>query len=248
MKKTLIFCLLASAIAGSASAQIEIPHQEIHYDVHYHWGLIDVRIAHGHASIHTNGDNFFAALDGNSIPWDGRIFCISDTLTATMTPVPDGLSREQVTYQNGWYLKPKVTQYNSGTFSPSDPANYKNILGQGTLDASGQTMEAITVTSDMLALYYYFRQIDFNALQAGQTITIPISGGFAREVTLTFHGPSQQTINGTTYPTYSLDFEYSYQGHSSGYPVHTEVSATSRIPILISASLPVGQVRMTATL
>lgn len=246
MKKTLIFCLLASAIAGSASAQVDIPYQEIPYDVHYHWGIIDVQIAHGHATVQTDGDTFHATLDGNSIPWDGRIFCISDTLTATMTPVPDGLSCERVTYQNGWYLKPKVTQYRNDSFCPSDPANYKNIHGQGTLDASGQTIEAITVTSDMLALYYYFRQIDFNALQPGQTINLPIEGGFAREVTITYTGPSQQTIDGTTYPTYALDFEYTYDGHSSGYPVHAEVAATSRIPILISASLPVGQVCMTA--
>ncbi len=248
MKKTLIFCLLASAIGLTASAQTDIPYQEIHYDVHYHWGIIDVQIAHGHATIRTDGNTFTATLDGNSIPWDGRVFCISDTLSATMTPVPGGLSREHVTYQNGWYLKPKVTQYRDGSFSPSNPANYKNIHGQGTLDASAQTIEAITVTSDMLALYYYFRQIDFNAMQPGQTVSIPVTGGYAREVTITYNGPSQQTINGTTYPTYSIEFEYTYDGHSSGYPVHTEVAATSRIPIVISASLPVGEVRMTATL
>ena len=245
MKKTLIG-LIAAVCALSATAQTDIPYQEIPYDVHYHWGLIDIQIAHGHATIQTDGNLFTATLDGNSIPWDGRVFCISDTLRAVMTPQPGGaLSREQVIYQNGWYLKPKVTQYRSGAFSPTDPANFKNIHGQGSLDASGQTMEAITVTSDMLALYYYFRQIDFPSLQSGQTITIPSTGGYARDVTITYSGPSQITIDGTTYPSSALVFEYTYDGHSSGYPVHAEVAATTRIPILLSASLPVGDVRLT---
>ena len=98
MKKTL---LLLVAIFGSfiMKAQVNIPPQEIHYDVHYHWGLIDVMIAHGNVTMETEGNQFRATLDGNSIPWDGRIFCVSDTLHATMQPA-SGLSRETVTYEN----------------------------------------------------------------------------------------------------------------------------------------------------
>ncbi|MDE6262098.1 MAG: hypothetical protein K2M09_02190 [Muribaculaceae bacterium] len=81
MKKFLLFfaALLPSL---AASAQVSIPYQEIPYDVHYHWGLIDVMIAHGRATIQSDGRNFSATLDGNSIPWEGRVFCVSDTLNA----------------------------------------------------------------------------------------------------------------------------------------------------------------------
>ncbi|MDE6428698.1 MAG: hypothetical protein K2K59_07060, partial [Muribaculaceae bacterium] len=132
MKKFLLFfaALLPSL---AASAQVSIPYQEIPYDVHYHWGLIDVMIAHGRATIQSDGQNFSATLDGNSIPWEGRVFCVSDTLNALMTPQASGPAREQVTYQNGWYLKPKVTVFNSGNFHPDDSANFRNIHGQGAL-------------------------------------------------------------------------------------------------------------------
>lgn len=235
MKK--IFALFAGlAAAFGASAQVSIPYQEIPYDVHYHWGLIDVMIAHGRATIQTDGNEFRATLDGNSIPWEGRVFCVSDTLNTVMTPQPGGLARERVTYQNGWYLKPKVTVFNSGAFRPDDPVNYKNILGQGELDASGATMEAITVTSDMLALFYYFREIDFSGMQPGQQLTIPAEGGFARGVTLTY--------NGMTDGNYAVDFEYTYDGTPSGYTVQCQVEPGSGIPSLMTASLPVGHVSL----
>ncbi|MBD5360555.1 MAG: DUF3108 domain-containing protein [Bacteroides sp.] len=235
MKKLLLFfaALLPSL---AASAQVSIPYQEIPYDVHYHWGLIDVMIAHGRATIQSDGQNFSATLDGNSIPWEGRVFCVSDTLNALMTPQASGPAREKVTYQNGWYLKPKVTVFNSGNFHPDDPVNYRNIHGQGALDASGETMEAITVTSDMLALFYYFREIDFSAMQPGQQLTIPIEGGFARSVTLTYGGIQDGN--------YAVDFQYTYNGAPSGYTVSCQVEPATGIPVTMSASLPVGHVTL----
>ncbi|MDE6577586.1 MAG: DUF3108 domain-containing protein [Muribaculaceae bacterium] len=244
MKKTfLLLVVMLSALVGKA--QINIPLQEIHYDVHYHWGIIDVMIAHGVVTMETEGNNFRATLDGNSIPWDGRIFCVSDTLHATMAPT-SGLSRETVTYENGWYLKPKVTEYRTNSFDPSNPANYKNIKGQGTLNASDDTMEAITVTADMLGMFYYFRQIDFESMTPGSSITIPITveGGDPQKVVVTYNGKSSYSVGGTTYPTYSAQYEYTYHGAMSGYPVKAEVSVSSRVPLLLSASLPAGHVEM----
>lgn len=242
MKKLLL--VLACIVALAANAQTVIPYQRIGYNIHYHWGPIDVTIAHGSATVESDGSTFKGTMDGNSIPWDGRIYCVSDTLTATMTPGANGLSHENVTYQTGWYLKPKVREYRSGNFNPANPANYRNIAGNGTLNASDATMEAITVTSDMLGLFYYFHQLDFESMTPGQRTVINISGGYANEVVITYHGQSTYTAAGVTYPTYKVEFEYSYQGAMSGYPVHAQVAADSRIPVLFSASLPAGHVEM----
>lgn len=238
----LLAVLLSSLFA---KAQVNIPYQEIHYDVHYHWGFIDVMIAHGVVTMQTSGNQFSATLDGNSIPWDGRVFCVSDTLRANMAPAA-GLSRETVTYENGWYLKPKVTEYRSNGFNPSNPANYKNIKGEGTLNASDDTMEAITVTADMLGMFYYFKEMDFESMAPGSQVTIPIAveGGDAQKVVVTYNGKSSYSVGGSTYPTYSVNFEYSYKGAMSGYPVLAQVGVSSRLPLLLSASLPAGHVEM----
>ncbi len=244
MKKTILL-LFAFVAALTGMAQVQLPYQEINYNVHYHWGIIDVMIAHGKVTLSADGNQFNGTLDGNSIPWDGRVFCVSDTLQATMTP-GSPVSHETVTYENGWYLKPKTTVYRSGNFDPTNPANYKNIKGQGTLNADDDTMEAITVTADMLGMFYYYHEIDFESMSPGQQITIPITvdGGMNQQVVVTYNGKSSYNASGVTYPTYSTTFEYSYNGAMSGYPVQAEVAMSSRIPVLLSASLPVGKVEM----
>ncbi|MDE7465748.1 MAG: DUF3108 domain-containing protein [Muribaculaceae bacterium] len=245
MKKTLI--LLGAMLAGAAAsqAQVNIPYTEIPYEVHYHWGLIDLNIATGRVTMSTDGQQFNATLDGSSIPWEGRIFCISDQLQATMTPT-SGLSHETVTYENGWYRKPLVSEYRSGTYDANNPANYKNIKGEGDLNADGSTMEAVTVTADMLGMFYYFREIDFESMAPGSSITIPITveGGYDQSVVVTYNGKSSYSVGGNTFPTYSTSFEYSYRGAMSGYPVQAQVSVSNRIPLLLSANLPVGHIEM----
>lgn len=240
-----ILLLLAFVAVLTGAAQVQLPYQELPYDVHYHWGLIKVNIGHGKVTLSSQGNNFNATLDGNTIPWEGRIFCVSDTLNATMTP-GSPLSQETVTYENGWYLKPKVMEYRSSGFVASDPANYKNIKGQGYLNADSQTMEAVTITADMLGLFYYFHEIDFNSMSPGQQVTIPITvdGGDNQSVTVTYNGQSTYNAVGTTYPTYLVSFEYTYKGTPSGYQVTAHVARTSRIPVLISASLAIGRVEM----
>ncbi|MBD5237746.1 MAG: DUF3108 domain-containing protein [Bacteroidales bacterium] len=244
MKKTLL--LLVALISGMmASAQVNIPPQEIRYDVRYHWGLVDINIAHGVVTMSTNGNQFNATLDGNSIPWEGRVFCISDTLNTIMTP-GSGLSHETVTYENGWYMKPKASMYNTNSFDPSNPANYKNIKGQGYLDASDDTMEAVTVTADMLGMFYYFREMNFDTMAPGSSVTIPITveGGYPQSVVVTYNGRSTYDVGGSTYPTYSCTYQYTYHGAMSGYPVQAQVSTSSRIPLLLSAELPIGHIEM----
>lgn len=241
--------LLLAAIAVSAlavKAQVNIPYQEIRYNVHYHWGLVNVQIAHALVTIQSDDSRSFSAtMCGNSIPWEGRVLCVADTLKATMTRA-DGISRENISYINGWYMKPKTSQFHTASFDPENPANYKNIRGGGSLDASASTMEAIDVTANMLGLFYSFHEIDFENMQAGQSVTIPINieGGGEEKVVITYKGKSKYDITGVSYPAYETVFEYSYKGSMSGYPVTCYVGANDRIPLYFAASLPVGHVEM----
>lgn len=243
--KKLLLSMIGAVMVLTAAAQVNIPYQELTYDVHYHWGLVNINIAHGVVKMQTDGDNFTATLDGNSIPWEGRVFCISDTLKTTMAPT-SGLSRETITYENGWYLKPKVTEFRSKGFNPNNPANYKNIKGEGELNADANTMEAVTVTTDMLGMFYYFKEIDFESMSPGQKITIPIAvkGGSPKEVAVTYEGKSSYQIGSTTYRTYKTLFEFSFNGSLCGYPVTAEVGVNDRLPLLLGASLPIGKVEM----
>lgn len=243
MKKILMILAAVCAVLP-LRAQMVIPRQEIPYDVNYHWGLIDVMIARGVVTVEDNGYTFHGTLDGTSIPWEGRIICVSDTLSATMQSGPRGLA-ETVTYQNGWYRRPRVSDFRSPGYDPSNPLYFKNIAGQGEYDASHDSMEAITVTSDMLGMYYFSRVIDFDRMNPGDRVSIPISGGYSSRVDITYQGKGLYTTSsGDTYPTYNCTFEYAYGGAMSGYAVECKIGATNRIPVYLSASLPAGKVEM----
>ena len=243
--KKLLFSILWTILPLSIFAQINIPRQEVYYNVNYHWGIIDVMIARGVVTIETDGNKFCGTLDGTSIPWEGHIICVSDTLHALMTPGGgQGLSSETVLYQNGWYRRPHVGQFRSNTYNPADPAIYKNTNGQGEYDASNDSMEAIAVTTDMIAMFYYAKEFDFASMQPGWNINLPIGGEYEKKVHITYDGQGTYNTNGVTYPTYDFTFQYSYNGTMSGYNVKTKIGATQRVPMFFSASLPVGQVEM----
>lgn len=242
MKK--IFMLMLAALAFlPGKAQVDIPFQEIPYNVNYKWGIIDVMIARGTVTIQSEGNSFYGTLNGTSIPWEGHIICVNDTLRAAMGFAGNQL-HETVEYQSGWYRHPAVSDFRSCRYNPDDPAIYKNIAGQGTYDASHDSMEAITVTSDMLGMYYYARVLEFEKLQPGAVITIGIDGPYSRQLNITYEGKSVYDAAGSTYPTYNCSFEYSYGGGMSGYPVECKIGATDRIPLFLSATLPVGRVEM----
>lgn len=238
MKKYLFSLLLLAGIVSAAYAQLSIPPQTINYKVRYHWGLIDVMIADGTVFVQSDGPNLYGTLNGTSIPWEGRIICVNDTLNARML---DGdRLRETVSYQTGWYRHPHVNAYQSADYNPDDPAFYKNIAGQGDYNASGDTMEAITMTSDLIGMYYYAKAINFPALQPGEVVEIPIEGPYSRLLRITYNGQGRYN----EFDTYDCTFEYDYDGGPSGYPIECKIGTDNRIPVFIGASLPLGQVQM----
>lgn len=243
MKKYVALMLMGLATWCGATAQVVIPRQEIPYNVNYHWGIIDVMIARGTVTVESDGCNFYGTLDGTSIPWEGKIICVSDTLQASMNWEEDVLT-ETVTYQNGWYRRPSASSFRSATYNPDDPAIFKNIAGGGSYDASSDSMEAITVTSDMIGMYYIAHAIDFERLRPGDQVRFPIVGPYSHEVVVTYQGQGLYDVGGSTYPVYNCSFEYGYDGSMSGYPVECKIGATDRVPLYLSASLPAGHVEM----
>lgn len=242
MKKLMVMALLVfSAII--AHAGVNIPYTEIPYEVNYHWGIIDVNIAHGTVKIESDGNSFHGTLDGTSIPWEGRVILVSDTLDFDLIPA-EGLSKEKVNNQQGWYRRPKVNYFRSQDYNPGNPDYFRNIAGEGNYDASDDTMEAITVTSDMIGMYYYAQEIDFSSMKPGDQVTIPIDGEYAHEVVVTYLGEGSYSNDDSTFQTHDLEFEYSYDHKLSGYEVRMKVGQENKLPVFISASLPVGKVEM----
>lgn len=100
----------------------------------------------------------------------------------------------------------------------------------------------VTITADMLSLYYYFSEIDFDRLQPGEKVTIGITlpDGDVQHAEITYNGTD--TYNG--HNVYATVFEYSYHGEMDNYPVKCLIDSHSRIPLLLSANLKIGHVEL----
>lgn len=241
--KKLFLLVIASLSCLLSQAQVNIPGQEIKYDVRYRWGIIDVMIAKGTVKIESDGNNFYGTLDGTSIPWEGKIICVSDTLNAVMHSDGNRFS-ETVRYQNGWYRHPSVDNFRSSDYNPANPLIYKNIAGQGEYNASGDSMEAITVTSDLIGMYYFAHAIDFSSLKPGTQLYIPIEGPYSRMLLVTYNGTGTYSSDYGDFPIYDCTLQYDYGGRMSGYNIDCKIGIQDRTPLYIAASLPLGHVEM----
>lgn len=242
MKKIFLIALFA-VVALTAGAQVSIAPRQIPYNIKYHWGIIDVMIASGNVKFQSDETGFYGTLDGTSIPWEGRVICVSDTLQGRMEN-DGGLLRERVIYQNGWYRHPHADDFHSAGYNAANPLYYKNIAGEGEYNASSDSMEAITVTSDMIGMYYLANVLNFPQMRPGERVSIPIEGPYSHEVVITYQGEGTYDVNGQSIPTYDCTFEYGYDGSMSGYPVECKIGVSDRIPLFFSASLPLGHIEL----
>lgn len=250
--KAIVLCaaLFAASLGASAALPVAYGLETVKYDVTYRWGFINKVAGHGTVATQCSATGDFAGrLDGHSIPWGGRIYSVRDTLSATFTGTTEaGVPAERVTYRNGRYFKPELSQASSLTFT--DPATYWDTDGSGTLSASNDTKEAVAITADMLSLFYYAKAIDFSTLADGGHLAIPITNpdGSAGGLSITYGGEQTVNIGSLEVPTYAIVFNYTYNGEPSAYPVHAWISKTGRIPVIISAELVIGHLEMVARL
>lgn len=236
-----MLALLAAALAPAVRAA-DIPETTNMYDVVYHWGLINKVAGTGYVTYHAAGNRFQGQLEGHSIPWGGRIYTVRTSLSALFgASGANGVPAESVLGQTGVYTKPLVGRQGRNS-------KYKNIQGGGSLDASKETMEAVTIMSDMLSIFYYAHTIDFSSLSVGQQLLIPVRNNGNRETLyLTYQGTTDYSYQGYNTRAYRIVFQYTFEGAPDRYPVTCLISTSSRIPVSFAADLLIGKITMKYT-
>lgn len=236
-----MLALLVAAMAPAVRAA-DIPVTTNMYDVVYHWGLINKVAGTGYVTYHASGNRFQGQLEGHSIPWGGRIYTVRTSLSALFGAVGQhGAPAESVLGQTGVYTKPMAGKAGRNS-------RYRNIQGGGTLSASQQTMEAVTIMSDMLSIFYYAHTIDFGSLSVGQQLLIPVNNNGNRETLyLTYQGTTDYSYQGYFTRAYRIVFQYTFEGAPDRYPVTCLISTSSRIPVSFNADLLIGKITMKYT-
>lgn len=236
--RRLFLSVLTLSLAALCFAKITLPEKTLCYEARYHYGLLKITAGDAYINVRLDGDRFTGTLNGQSIPIGHRIYAISDTLEATMVE-GRGPAKENVTYENGWYTKPRSHR---PRIDFTNPDHYKNINGGGYLNASSSTMEAVTISTDMLAMFYYFKDIDFSTLKPGQKIDLAINlpDGDVQQLIIDYEG--EDTYNDRA--THRVTFTYSYHGVMTNYPVTAQIDKESCLPLLLSADIKIGHIEL----
>ncbi len=99
----------------------------------------------------------------------------------------------------------------------------------------------------MLTIFYYLRLIDYDRLQKGHVVKSTVFSGSKSE-TITVRSLGKTTVkmrNGTKREAFHIRFNFTTGGKKkSSADMDTWISTDSaHIPLMLTGSLPVGQVR-----
>lgn len=244
MKKIL---MILSAILAALSMTVSawtVPDETLRYSVNFKWGLIDANA--GVATLSTENipgtGRFRATLTGKSVDLLGHYYAVGDTIVGdimadTMQPV----YTQHLSQENGEFSIETVTYDASG---PSSLGEVVKTLPDGKVIRSRVSHYGGGLTLDLLAVFYYLRQIDYPSMAQGDKVTVNIfSGKNPETLTVTYGGLQNVSIGGGDREAYavSLTFSSDNEGEVNTDRMEVTVSADdSRIPLTVDGSLKIG--------
>lgn len=244
MKK--IFMMIGAAVASMAmtAGAWTVPDETLHYSVNFKWGLIDANA--GIATLTTENvtgtNSFRATLTGKSVDLLGHYYAVGDTMVGsimadTMQPVyTQHLSRE-----SGVFSIETVTYDTSGD---SSLGNVVKELPDGKVVRSRVSHYGGGLTLDLLAVFYYIRQIDYENMTPGENVRVNIfSGKNPETLTVTYDGRNEMEFDGASRQVYDISLTFSAENGGTVNTDRMRVSISAgndRVPLLIDGSLKIG--------
>ncbi len=234
-------------MAVSATAAVRawtVPDETLHYEVRFKWGFINANA--GIAELKTVTDpasrTFTATLTGKSVDLMGHYYEAGDTIRGTlMADKVQSVYTEHLSQADGMFAIQTLTYPGAATASDGEiVTRYPDgkVLRERISHYGGG------VTVDLLGVFYYIRQLDYDAMSPGDAVTVNILYGTdAETLKIDYRGKSTADSCGVQVPAYNVGLSFSSpsSGHTSQMDV--SISADSRhIPLVVSGSLKVGHI------
>ena len=248
--KKLLFITVAILFCLTIAAQSYKPSTEsLKYSVNYKWGLISKQAGTVTLTTHDFKDGLFqSTLVGRSATWADKFYTVRDTLMGTMTTRTfEPVYYEKISHEGGDFkrdiIRYKRSQPDSVTGNCDRWRKRKKdtevVYSQNLLIATGMTL-------DMLSSFYYMRQVDYPAMNPGESVTANIFSGSKKEVLkITYLKKEAVEIDNHNYDTYYIKFSFtSNGGKKSSDDMFAWISTDeSRIPVMLLGNLPIGSIR-----
>lgn len=241
------FLLFFVFIALQANAQGS---ETLNYVISYKWGLIHKDAGDAKFIRTPKGNGYELKVIGKTKPWADKIFNVRDTLISRVSKnsyLPQQYIR--IAHEKGKYSRDEINFSRTGATTigtgsklrekkPGETPTVKNINIKGT----GQVY-------DILSVFYYLRDINYANLKPNEKVYATIfSGDQVEKLTVTCKG--KETIklkDKKDREAWHIVFKFTTGGgKKSSEDIDCWISTDSaHIPLLITGSLPVGQVRCT---
>lgn len=242
----LMVALTLFATAFGAAAW-NVPRETLRYNIMYKWGLINKKAGTVTLTTTPRGDTFNALLTGATAKWADRFFMVRDTLKGTIaqgTFLPSYY--EKISNEGGDFEHNILRYTRAGNTTTADVDVTRRRKKDTETRHETKQLTATGVTIDMLASYYYMRQIDYASMQPGETVKVNVFSGKQKELlTIHYDGLKDVEVDGTRHRCYHITFTFTSRGgKKSSDNMDAWISTDGRrIPLLLEGKLPVGKVR-----
>lgn len=244
----LIIAIIISVFGVMQMQAAQLPNESLNYVITYKWGLIHKDAAEATLSLRNVGNKYEVALTARTQNWADKFFMVRDTLLATMNSRNmKPLRYTKISHEGGRYDKDEI-RYETTNDKTIGYARSFTRKKNGETRNSEKTLTASGPVYDMLTVFYYLRQIDYNKMSKGQELRATVfSGSKAERLTVKCDGMERITLrNKKEADAYHIRFNFTTDGKKkSSDDIDCWISADARhIPLYMVGKLPIGQVRV----
>lgn len=235
---TLIFCSLN--IWGNNSETLK-------YVVSYKWGLIHKDAGDAIITKNSKGEGFELKLVGKTKPWADKFFKVRDTLISVVDKhsfVPTHYTR--IAHEKNKYGRDDISFQHKGNQTIGIGIKYRERK-DGSVKTKDIHIEGPSPAYDILSIFFFLRNIDYDSLKPGETVTTTIfSGDQVEKLTVSCKGKKEVKLkDNTRQDAWHIVFKFTSEGgKKSSDDINCWISDDpSHIPLLIIGNLTIGQIR-----
>ena len=230
-----------------ASAANAFEDEQLHYVISYKWGLIHKDAGEATLSLRNRGSRYEVMLTARTKPWADRFYSVRDTLKGSI--IKNGLKPvvyEKITHEKGKYSRDVVNYKIAGASTTGHTKRFR-YDEEGRESVYEKVLSAGGPVYDMLSVFYYLRQLDYNKLNRNKVYTATVfSGNKSEKISIRSLGKERIKLKDKrVMEAYHIKFNFTQEGgKKSSDDIDTWISTDSKhIPLYLVGKLPVGEVR-----
>lgn len=246
-KSSILILFVVSLFYHLSATATGINDEKLHYVISYKWGMIHKDAGEATLTLRNKGKNYELMLSAKTKPWADKFYQVRDTLLGTIRKNDfKALNYTKIAHENGKYGKDVITYKYTGNNITGTCNRFKRNK-KGEISTSTKTLTASGPVYDMLSIFYYLRELDYSNLSKGKVYKATVFSGSKAE-TISIHLLGKEKIklrNKSEREAYHIRFNFTTEGKKkSSDDMDTWISTdSSHIPLYLTGSLPVGQVR-----